>query len=105
MQGASLAALLHGEQPAAWRDALYYHYYEGEGKVHNVYRHYGVRTERFKLIRFHTLDEWEFYDLKSDPAEMHNQYGNPEYAETIKGLTEKLTALRAQYSVPESEGV
>ncbi len=105
MQGASLAPLLHGEQPTGWREALYYHYYEGEGKVHNVYRHYGVRTEQFKLIRFHTLDEWEFYDLKADPAEMNNQFTNPAYSDTIRKLTEKLTELRAQYAVPDSEGL
>lgn len=105
MQGASLAPLLRGETVKGWRDALYYHYYEGEGKVHNVYKHYGVRTNRFKLIRFHTLDEWEFYDLKNDPDELVNQYGNPEYAETIRAMTERLGALRAEYGVPDSEGL
>ncbi len=70
-----------------------------------MYRHYGVRTERFKLIRFHTLDEWEFYDLKNDPDEMVNQYGNPEYAETIRAMTDRLGALREQYEVPEREGL
>jgi arylsulfatase A-like enzyme len=97
MQGASLATLLKGETPATWRDALYYHYYEGEGKVHNVYRHYGVRTERFKLIYFYTLGEWEFYDLKRDPAEMQNQYGNPEYEAEIQQLRQRLDELRALY--------
>lgn len=105
MQGASLAPLMHGDTPADWRDALYYHYYEGEGKVHNVYRHYGVRTERFKLIYFYTLDEWEFYDLKLDPAEMNNQYGNPEYAAEIGALRDRLGQLREQYQVPVDTGV
>ncbi len=103
MQGLSLAPWLHGDTPATWRDAIYYHYYEGEGKVHNVYRHYGVRTERFKLIYFYTLDEWEFYDLKLDPSEMKNQFGNPEYAEEIQGLRDRLGQLRVQYQLPETE--
>lgn len=105
MQGASLVPLMHGDTPAVWRDALYYHYYEGEGKVHNVYRHYGVRTNRFKLIRFFTLDEWELYDLKNDPAEMMNQYGNPEYADVVQELKGKLSELRERYLVPDSEGL
>lgn len=105
MQGASLATFMHGGQPKAWRDAIYYHYYEGEGAVHNVYRHYGIRTDRFKLIRFHTLNEWEFYDLKNDPSEMVNQYGNPEYAVAIQEMTAALGRLREQYKVPDSEGL
>jgi len=105
MQGASLAAFMRGTPPAHWRNGVYYHYYEGEGKVHNVYRHYGVRTERFKLIRFHTLDEWEFYDLQHDPAEMKNEYGNPEYAPVIEVLRNTLAGLREQYAVPDSEGI
>ncbi|MCP4645965.1 MAG: sulfatase-like hydrolase/transferase, partial [bacterium] len=51
LQGRSLLPLLKGETPADWRTALYYHYYEkGE---HNVARHEGVRTERYKLIHFY----------------------------------------------------
>ena len=103
MQGASLTPLLRGEAPASWRDSIYYHYYEGEGKVHNVYRHYGVRTERFKLIYFYPLNEWEFYDLKLDPNEMNNQYGNPEYASEIRALEARLEQLRKTYQVPEDE--
>lgn len=101
MQGASLLPLMRGETPANWRDAIYYHYYEGEGKVHNVYRHYGVRTERYKLIYFYTLDEWEFYDLKLDPDEMRNQYGNPEYAGEIAAHRDRLVQLREQYQEEE----
>ncbi|MCF6284209.1 MAG: sulfatase [Candidatus Hydrogenedentes bacterium] len=101
MQGASLVPLLKGEKPPTWRDAIYYHYYEGEGKVHNVYVHYGVRTERYKLIYFYTLDEWEFYDLKTDPTEMRNEIGNADYTAEIKRLRTELGRLRKHYQVPE----
>lgn len=101
MQGRSLTPLMRGETPENWRDAIYYHYYEGEGKVHNVYRHYGVRTDRYKLMYFYTLGEWEFYDLKLDPSEMNNQYGNPEYAEVIEALHTRLDELRAHYGDTE----
>jgi len=63
MQGASMRPLLSGETPANWRKSMYHHYYEYPG-WHIVKRHYGVRTERYKLIHFyHDIDAWEMYDL------------------------------------------
>ena len=104
MQGSSLVPLMRGETPPGWRTSIYYHYYEGEGKVHNVYKHYGVRTERYKLAYFYTLGEWEFYDLEKDPQEMQSQYDNPAYAEQVKALKEELERLRILYDVPEDTG-
>lgn len=51
IQGVSLVPLLKGKQPENWRKALYYHFYEYPAE-HMVKRHYGVRTERYKLIHF-----------------------------------------------------
>jgi arylsulfatase A-like enzyme len=101
MQGRSLEPLLRGNEPQNWRDSIYYHYYEGEGKVHNVYKHYGVRTPRYKLAYFYTLDEWEFYDLEKDPHEMRSEYNNPDYADQIAALKKELARLREKYNVPE----
>jgi len=100
MQGSSLVPLMKGQTPADWRKSIYYHYYEGEDAVHNVYKHYGVRTDRYKLIYFYTLDEWEFYDLEKDPHEMQSQYDNPEYAAIIREMKAELKRLRKQYEVP-----
>src|SRR5690606_39171594 len=58
MQGASLVPLLKGETPADWRKSFYYHYYEYPDS-HRVPKHYGVRTERYKLIHYYDTDEWE----------------------------------------------
>jgi uncharacterized sulfatase len=44
---------------------------------------------------FHTPAAWEFYDLKEDPNEMDNRYGQPEYSDIIKELKERLKKLRA----------
>lgn len=96
MQGRSLVPLFKGEEPQDWRDALYYHYY-GYPAVHMVAKHYGVRTERYKLIRFYQFDEWEFYDLESDPDELVNQYTNPDYRDVIASLAVRLGELRGQY--------
>lgn len=100
MQGASLVPLLKGQRPASWRKSHYYHYYEGPPAEHHVYRHYGVTTGRHKLVYFHDVDEWEFYDLAKDPGEMINQYWIPENAATIKELKAELARLRQQFEVP-----
>jgi arylsulfatase A-like enzyme len=96
MQGRSLAPLLQGEQPADWRSSIYYHYHEYPS-VHMVARHYGIRTQRYKLIRFYQFDEWEFYDLEEDPDELVNQYENPDYAKMIAELKKRLEELRTRY--------
>ena len=95
MQGRSLVPLLKGLKPK-WRDALYYHYFEFPS-YHMVAKHFGIRTNRYKLIRFYQFDEWEFYDLKQDPDELSNRYGDPKHAETIAGLKRQLADLRTVY--------
>ncbi len=97
MQGRSLRPLLQGRTPGDWRTSIYYHYYEYPA-VHSVKRHYGVRTRRYKLIHFyHDIDEWELYDLKTDPDEMRNGYGDPSYAAVVAELKAALQRLRTQY--------
>lgn len=96
MQGASLVPLLKGETPEAWRDSVYYHYYEHPA-FHMVARHYGIRTERYKLMHFYETREWELYDLIKDPDELTNQYSNASYASIIHQLKGQLTALRSRY--------
>ncbi len=98
MQGRSLRPLLRGRTPGDWRTSMYYHYCEYPA-VHSVKRHYGVRTERYKLIHFyHDIDEWELYDLQADPDEMRNIYADPKYADVVQELTTELKRLRAQYN-------
>jgi arylsulfatase A-like enzyme len=96
MQGASLVPLLKGEKPADWRGSIYYHYYEYPS-VHMVPRHYGVRSHRYKLMRFYQFDEWEFYDLKNDPDELTNEYNSPQYADQIAEMKSELERLREHY--------
>ena len=68
-----------------------------------VKRHYGVRTERYKLIHFYyDIDEWELYDLEKDPQEMNNVYEDPAYGEIREQLMEKLHELQAQYQDGDS---
>jgi arylsulfatase A-like enzyme len=102
MQGRSLVPLLRGQRPAEWRESLYYHYYEHPG-AHMVHKHCGVRTDRYKLIHFYTLNEWEFYDLEKDPQEMRSAYDDPAYAQVIERMKQELSRLQQQYRVPAEE--
>ena len=99
MQGRSLVPLLKGETPKDWRKAFYYHYYESGG--HGVPIHYGVVTQRYKLIHFPEpeIAEWELYDLKKDPQELRSVFGHPEYAQTTKRLEKQLARLRKELRV------
>ncbi len=96
MQGASLVPLLKGNKPDDWRKSIYYHYYEYPS-YHQVPRHNGIRTERYKLINFYEFGEWEFYDLKTDPDELKNLYGNPEKKELINDVRKQLLKLQKGY--------
>ncbi len=103
MQGRSLVPILEGKRPNDWRESFYYHYYEGKG--HNVAEHYGVTNGRLKLIHFYTLDEWELFDLESDPNEMHSVYGNTEYADVQLAMEKELKRLRTELEVTTNEVV
>ncbi|MCH2142940.1 MAG: sulfatase-like hydrolase/transferase [Phycisphaerales bacterium] len=105
MAGASLTPLLTGDH-ATWRDAVFYEYYEP--MPHAVAAHIGIRTDRWKLMYFPDLESWEFFDLHTDPEEMHNIAGDPAQAETIALLKSRLesqmlepfTTTRAPYLQP-----
>ncbi|MBT8203935.1 MAG: DUF4976 domain-containing protein, partial [Eudoraea sp.] len=101
MQGLSLVPLFT-EDASNWRDALYYHYYEYPG-IHMVKRHYGVRTNSYKLIRFYyDIEAWELYDLEKDPDELNNLYNDPAYSAVQKRLHKRLEELRVQYKDSDS---
>ncbi len=93
MQGRSFAPILNGKPPKVWRTSMYYRYYHYPGD-HQVQQHYGVRTERYKLIFFHRLNQWELFDLAKDPHELNNVYASPEYARTVRQLKSELKRLR-----------
>jgi len=104
MQGRSVLPILQGQTPADWRKSLYYHYYEYPGP-HNVARHYGVVTSRYKLVRFYEpeFNYWELFDLDKDPRELTSVYGRPEYAQVQQELGAGLARLRKELKVPEKD--
>ena len=97
MQGRSLVPILKNGKADDWRKSIYYHYYEYPS-VHMIPRHYGIRTERYKLIHFYQFgNEWEMYDLKEDPDELTNIYGKADKKSLQKDLKEQLVAIRKFY--------
>ncbi len=121
MQGRSFKEILEsGIEPEHWPQETYYRYWMHMAHRHANPAHFGIRTKDYKLIFFygrywvdtddpqakwnreswgndyarHTPVAWEFYDLKQDPKEMTNQYHNPDYAETIENLKERLWETR-----------
>lgn len=98
MQGNSFKSIALGKKPDDWRKSMYYHYYEYPHGWHSVRRHYGIRTERYKLIHFYDdPDHWELYDLKQDPHEIKNIYHDPGSSEVVSDLKRQLVALQQRY--------
>jgi len=121
MQGHSFVEALKGsEEPEGWRKATYYRYWMHMAHGHNNPGHFGIRTKRYKLIFFYGRDftdthngrlitrhggnrfgpttpaAWELYDLKRDPYEMHNRYGEAEYGEIGASLKAELAKVREE---------
>jgi arylsulfatase A-like enzyme len=101
MQGRSLRPILAGNRPADWRTAFYYQYFEWPAP-HRVRPHYGVVTDRYKLVHFFgTADDyWELYDTEKDPRELRNVLADPAYAAARKQLEGQLAQLRTELKVP-----
>ncbi|MGH7548310.1 MAG: sulfatase/phosphatase domain-containing protein [Gemmatimonadales bacterium] len=95
MHGRSLAPLLLGEE-RPWRDAFLYEYYEYPAE-HCARKNRGVRTDRWKLIHFwEQPEEWELYDLRSDPDETVNLAGRREQRAVLERLKRRLEELRRE---------
>lgn len=108
LPGCSLTPLFKNGKTKEWRNALYYHFYDYPA-VGNVRKHYGIRTDRYKLIHWYgegeggdeNIDFWELYDLKKDPNEVHNVYNDMRYNKIQVGLMLKLEQMRKNAKVKE----
>ncbi|MEM9236208.1 MAG: sulfatase [Verrucomicrobiota bacterium] len=113
-------SVLSGEELENWDNSTYYRYWM-HMIHHDIPAHFGIRTERYKLIFFYgyhwdpkrmgqpsmtwlkdsnkiiqTPAAWEFYDLERDPQELVNRYDAEEYQEVIGKMKERLKKKREQ---------
>lgn len=97
IQGRSLVPIFrsHGAKTADWRDAVYYRYY-GE-RTHNVAAHDGVRTDKWKLMYISDTEEYQLFDLESDPGEMKSLHGDPAHQGQLADMQARLIELREKY--------
>jgi arylsulfatase A-like enzyme len=101
VQGADLRPVLAGQPPADWRTSFYYQYYEYPSP-HKVLPHYGVVTDRYKLVHYDVPGPayWELYDREKDPHEVRSFYADPSYSATVAELKLELERLRKELKVP-----
>lgn len=111
MQGESFRKILRkGKSPKGWRDAMYYRYWMNGDQHHNTVANYGIRTERYVLTFYYgkalgktgtkEMDytpDWELYDLKKDPKEMNNIYGEKKNTKLVRKLKTQLSELKKKY--------
>ena len=109
LQGHSFLPLASGAAEGPIHpQGVYYRYFENDDSHHHVLAHYGLRTERYKLIYFYAdevglpgagplayVPEWELYDLLDDPHELRNRYHDPAYADVARRLTTQLHERQA----------
>lgn len=106
IQGRSFAAMASGGAVSDWRKEMYYRYWMHLAHF-DIPAHYGVRTERYKLIHYYgralessgalerdTEPEWELFDLMEDPQELHNRYGLAPFRELQAELMRTLERLQ-----------
>lgn len=115
MQGESLRDRL-ADPAKPGRDAVYFRYWMHLAHGHQNPAHFGIRTERWKLIcyyglpldasgglRVETPGGWELFDMQNDPFELQNLYEDGGLAGTVAELKARLRELREQYGDTDTE--
>jgi arylsulfatase A-like enzyme len=108
IQGTSLKPLLEGKSTST-RDTFFYHYYgiPGTPRAGNwiaFHEIVGIRTRAAKLIFYPTWKDapfWEYFDLRTDPSEMHNLIQDPSRGQEILDLKAKLLENARYYKDTE----
>lgn len=116
MQGTSLKPLLE-QQSGPWQDVAYHRYWMHKDYFHNAFAHYGIRTDRYKLIYWYNDDlgqpgaypgdeppEWELFDCQNDPHELVNLFNSNEHRQVFLELLDKLDSKMAEIGdIPEHD--
>jgi arylsulfatase A-like enzyme len=101
MHGRSVKPLLAGDEDG-WRTEWLYEYYEYPW-FHRVKPFRGVRTERYKYIHWYSTSpqQFELYDLLSDPDEINNLADDPQHLGLRRQLHDRLQELRRETGDPD----
>ena len=89
MQGLSFLPFIYGKE-TEWRDQIYYEYF-WEYDYPSTPTTFGVRSDRYKYIRYHGIwDTNEFFDLQEDPHEINNLIDCPDHQKLIEEYVDAL---------------
>lgn len=117
MQGASMRPVFEQRAGAEWQDVAYHRYWMHKDFIHNAFAHYGIRTDRYKLIYWYNdplgqigalpgeePPEWELFDCEEDPFELHNRAEDPAYRDVFLSMLDRLDAKMAEIGdLPEHD--
>ena len=102
IHGLALQPLFSNESNFPWRKDILYQYFDGgtPGKrgPYNMPRHEGIRDQRYKLISFYELNQWEFYDLKNDPNELNNLINDESWSNEVIRMKKRLKILKNKFN-------
>ncbi|MEW6305169.1 MAG: sulfatase-like hydrolase/transferase [Verrucomicrobiota bacterium] len=88
--GRDFSPVLRGKT-ISWDNVIYY---EMEGTR-------AVRTDNWKYVARHPAGPFELYDMKADPHERFNLFGQPQHAGTQKQLAAQLAEFFTAYTDPK----
>jgi arylsulfatase A-like enzyme len=93
MQGKSLRPVVEGNVESLRKDAFFEHTYVHQNNIRVTE---GIRTERWKYIRYPKQDPVyeELFDLDKDPVELENLVDDPKHAATLARLRARTNESR-----------
>lgn len=95
MDGASFIPVAQGRD-VDWREHFLYVYY-WEKNFPQSPTVFSLRGNRFKYITYYGLwDADELYDIQSDPGELQNLFGDPQYSETAAAMEKRLYEMMGE---------
>ena len=96
-QGSSLVPLMQGKSPADWRTDYFCEHLMDVGA--RIPKYEGVRGQRYVYARYFQQEPvYEFlHDLQSDPQQLKNVAGDPQFAKVLAKMRARCDELRDGY--------
>ena len=93
MQGESLLPLIISPKDKSVLNKhteAFGHFYESYDGEHKVAKYVALATQRYKIIFYYELNEWELFDLQKDPTESLNLAQSNKHAKLLVEMKSKL---------------